>query len=222
MSKFGRNLGIALESEEIYKAIGEQELSKYKEDFRFFQKLRRSVKLRYSDGVDLKEYEPKMQKLMDNYISSDEIIRITNPVDILDEEGFEEELERLQTPRAKADSIRTRIEKRINDKWEEGPALYKKFSQRIKEILEAYRDARISESEDLKRMKKIRADFAAGGSDIEYTDTIRKNENAQAFYGVIKEIFSRDNGEQVTEEILGGTGPGYREDIIQSRQDRLA
>ena len=35
-----------------------------------------------------------MQKLMDNYIAAEEVIRITNPVDILNVKAFEEELER--------------------------------------------------------------------------------------------------------------------------------
>ncbi len=33
---------------------------------------------------------------MDNYISAEDVIRITNPVDILDKKGFEKELERLE------------------------------------------------------------------------------------------------------------------------------
>lgn len=191
LSKFGRNLAIALESEEIYNNVGKEELEKYKKDLKFFQELRRSVKLRYSDGIDHKEYEAKMQKLMDNYISANEVIRITNPVDILDEKGFEDELERLKTPRAKADAIRTRMEKRIQEKWDENPAYYKKFSLRIEETLKAYREARISEAEYLSRMNKIKEDIKGGGSGIYYPDSIRKNENAQAFYGVVMEAASK-------------------------------
>jgi len=36
-----------------------------------------------------------MQKLMDNYIAAEGVIRITNPVDILDEKGFAQELQRI-------------------------------------------------------------------------------------------------------------------------------
>ncbi|MED4964443.1 HsdR family type I site-specific deoxyribonuclease, partial [Heyndrickxia coagulans] len=102
LSNFGRNLGIALESEKIYNTLPPEELQKYKKDFKFFQDLRKSVKLRYSDTIDHKEYEAKMQKLMDNYIAAEEVIRITNPVDILNAKAFEEELERLESKRAKA------------------------------------------------------------------------------------------------------------------------
>ncbi len=86
LSQFGRHLAIALESENVYRALGPEELNRYKKDLKFYQELRKSVKLRYSDTIDHKEYEAKMQMLMDNYISAEEVIRITNPVDIIGRE----------------------------------------------------------------------------------------------------------------------------------------
>src|SRR5690606_3783176 len=123
------------ESERVYNSLREEEIKKYKRDFRFYQELRRNVKLRYSDTVDHKEYEAKMQKLMDNYIAAEDVIRITNPVNIHDRRGFKKELQRLGSPRAKADAIRTRMTKSISEKWNENPAYYKKFSKRIEETL---------------------------------------------------------------------------------------
>lgn len=191
LSKFARNLAIALQSEKIYNALPEKELQKYKKDLKFFQELRRNVKLRYSDSIDHKEYEAKMQKLMDNYIAAEEVIRVTNPVDILNEQAFEEELERLESKRAKADAIRTRLTKSVHAKWDENPAYYRKFSERVKATLQAYRDKRISEAEYLNRMKDIIKDYRRGPSDDEFPDAIRKNKNAQAFYGVTKDLVSQ-------------------------------
>ena len=99
---------------------------------------------------------------MDVYVSAEKPFRITNPVDILDVKAFEAELERLRSPRAKADAIRTRLSKRIETKWDENPAYYKKFSERIEEALQAYKDKRISEAEYLERMKEILRDFRSG------------------------------------------------------------
>lgn len=190
LSNFGRNLGIALESEKIYNTLPPEELQKYKKDFKFFQDLRKSVKLRYSDTIDHKEYEAKMQKLMDNYIAAEEVIRITNPVDILNAKAFEEELERLQSKRAKADAIRTRLTKSVHAKWDENPSYYKKFSERIQEAIQEYKDKRISEAEYLNRMKEIMNDYRRGESSERYPEIIKENRNAQAFYGVTKDILS--------------------------------
>lgn len=187
LSKFGRNLAVALESEEVYKALEREELENYKKDLKFCQKLRATIKLRYSDDIDYKEYEGKMQKLMDNYISAEEVIIVTAPIDIMDEEGFEKELERLETPRAKADAIRTRISKTIIKKMDENPSYYKRFSERIEETLKKYKEKRISEAEYLKQMMDIKKEFTEGTWEHYYPDSIRNSESAKAFYGVIME-----------------------------------
>lgn len=196
LCNFGRNLGIALESEKIYNALPPEELQKYKKNMKFFQELRKSVKLRYSDTIDHKEYEAKMQKLMDNYISAEEVIRITNPVDILNEKAFEEELERLDTKRAKADAIRTRLTKSINTKWNENPAHYKRFSERINEAIQAYKEKRISEAEYLNKMKDILNDYRKGETANDYPMIIRDSPNAQALYGVNKDILQQTSVNQ--------------------------
>lgn len=193
LSSFGRNLSIALESERIYEALSQDEIDRYKKDFRFYQELRKAVKLRYSDTIDHKEYEAKMQNLMDNYIAAEDVLRITNPVDILDEKGFERELERLGTPRGKADAIRTRLTRSIQGKWEENPAYYKKFSERIEETLEAYKERRISEKEYFERMKKLKKDYQDGDSGIEYPETIKYDTGAQPYYGTAMDMFNESN-----------------------------
>lgn len=188
LSNFGKYLGIALESEHVYNALGEKDIKHYKQELKFYQELRASVKLRYSDTIDNKEYEAKMRNLMDTYIAAEDVIQITAPVDILNEEEFEDELMRLGSPRAKADAIRTRMAKRISAKWDENPAYYKKFSERIEEILEEYKNKRISEAEYLERMRSVMKDFRKGYSGASYPEKIKHNTHAQAFYGVIKEI----------------------------------
>lgn len=193
LSSFGKYLGVALESEHVYNALGENDLTHYKRELKFYQELRASVKLRYSDTLDHKEYEAKMRNLMDTYIAAEDIIQITAPVDILNEKEFENELMRLGSPRAKADAIRTRMTKRISEKWDENPAYYKKFSERIEAIIEAYKEKRISEAEYLEKMHTVMEDFRKGYSGSTYPEKIKHNIHAQAFYGVIKEILEDDD-----------------------------
>ncbi|AOM82069.1 type I restriction endonuclease subunit R [Salisediminibacterium beveridgei] len=203
LSQFGRNMAIALESERVYDALGPDELAKYKKDLKFFQEMRRSVKRRYSDDIDHKEYEAKMQQLMDQYISSEDMMQITNPVDILDRDGFEEEMDRLGSKRAKADAIRTRMTRSINEKYDENPAYYKKFSERIKETLEAYKEKRITESEYWEQMNELKKEYQAGASDDQFPESVRGNGTAQAFYGVTKDIIAEVNESMPSYEVVG-------------------
>jgi type I restriction enzyme R subunit len=203
LSGFSRNMLTVFESEQVYNALGQNELQKYKKDLKFFQELRKTVKLRYSDTIDHKEYEEKMQKLMDNYISSEEVIRITNPINILDKIGFEEELKRLGTPRSKADAIKTRMTKSLSEKWDENPAYYKKFSERIEDVLSAYKEARISEAEYLNKMQELLSDYRKGYSGYSYPENINNNSNAQAFYGVVSDVISEYKVNNVSSNLLG-------------------
>lgn len=210
LSNFGKYLGIALESEHVYNAIGEDDIKLYKREFKFYQELRASVKLRYSDTIDHKEYEAKMRNLMDTYIAAEDIIQITAPVDILNEKEFEDELMRLGSPRAKADAIRTRMTKRISEKWDENPAYYKKFSERIEEIIEQYKEKRISELEYLEKMRNVMNDFRKGYSGTTYPEKIKHNIHAQAFYGVVKEELEDERYyEAGVTELVAEDGPIY-------------
>lgn len=210
LSNFGKYLGIALESEHVYNAIGEDDIKLYKREFKFYQELRASVKLRYSDTIDHKEYEAKMRNLMDTYIAAEDIIQITAPVDILNEKEFEDELMRLGSPRAKADAIRTRMTKRISEKWDENPAYYKKFSERIEEIIEQYKEKRISELEYLEKMRNVMNDFRKGYSGTTYPEKIKHNIHAQAFYGVVKEVLEDERYyEAGVTELVAEDGPIY-------------
>lgn len=186
LCKFGSLLGVILASDRAYYKIGREKIDELRRALAFYQKLRATVKLRYSETIDHKEYEVKMQKLLDNYVVAKEMMRITEPVDITDSEKFDAELEKLGSDRGKADSIRTRLTKTITTKAKEDPAYYKKFSERIEETIELYRAKRISDGEYLSRMQEIKEDFRKGNSGIAYPSNIN-TENSRAFYGVVFE-----------------------------------
>ena len=184
LCKFGSMLNLIVNSDKAYYKIGRDKIMELRKSLAFYQKLRATVKLRYSETIDHKEYESKMQKLLDNYVVAKEMMRITEPVDITDSENFEKELEKLNSVRGKADTIRTRITRSISQNLNSDPAFYKKFSQRIEETIEEYRLRRISDSEYLQKMQQIREDFNRGNSGINYPAKIN-TENKRAFYGVI-------------------------------------
>ena len=196
LCEFGKSLTLVLNSEKAYAAFTKAEIQKYQDAFAFFSKVRRSVKIRYCDGIDNREYEAQMQNLLDTYISVAGLKQITNPIDILNKDEFEKELETLESMRSKADAIKSRISKSISEKYDENPAYYASFSQRIKNALNEYRENVISEAEYLDRMRRIMEDYHNGQSSVKYPARIKSNVHAQAFYGVITAIF--DEAEDVT------------------------
>lgn len=201
---FGKSLSIVLNSDKAYEAMPRNELKKYQDTFILFSKIRRSVKIRYCDAIDNSEYEPLMQNLLDTHLSVAGLKQITSPVDILNKEGLEKELDELGSLRAKADAIHSKMTKSISEKYDENPAYYDSFSKRIKEALQEYKDKVVTESEYLAKMRSIMEDYRRGTTDISYPAAIKDNVHAQAFFGVVTAIFSEyDTGvsADVTAEI---------------------
>lgn len=223
LGSFGKYLALAIESEEVYRAIGDIELKNLKKDLKFYQELRAAVKIRYTDAVDNKAYEGKMRNLMDTYIAAEDVIKVIEPVDILNEKGIEEELDRLGSARGKADAISTKLTKSIHKKWDEDPAFYKKFSKRIAEIIEEYKEKRISEVEYLEKMRRVMVDYQAGNAGIVYPEKIKNNPNAQAFYGVVKEVLEDESFYEGSEcTILEGVDSksyGYESTLANVAED---
>ena len=195
---FGRALNLTLNSEQVYAALPGEERKKYQDCFVFFSKVRRSVKIRYCDAIDNSEYEPLMQNLLDTHLSVAGLKQITSPVDILNKDDFEQELEELGSLHAKADAITSRLSKSISAKYEENPAYYDSFSKRIKDALDQYKEKVISEAEYLAKMRSILEDYRSGKSSVSYPERIKHNVHAQAFYGVITALFDDAQVEGMT------------------------
>ena len=206
---FGKALSLVLNAEQAYAAFPKDELKQYQNAFVFFSKVRRSVKIRYCDAIDNREYEPLMQNLLDTHLSVAGLKQITSPINILNKDDFEHELEQLGTLRAKADAITSKLNRSISEKHDENPAYYDSFSKRIKEALEQYKEKVISEAEYLAKMRAIMEDYHAGRTTVTYPASIRNNVHAQAFYGVISAVFdaadeaevSPDFAAEIAEEI---------------------
>ena len=193
---FGRQLNIVLNAEQAYTVLPKAEIKKYQDTFIFLSKVRRSVKIRYFDAIDHREYEKQMQNLLDTHLSVAGLKKITNPIDILNKDDFEKELEELGSLRAKADAISSRLTKSISTKYDENPAFYESFSKRIRTALNEYKDKIINEAEYLSKLRDIMEDYQSGKSKVAYPERIKNNVHAQAFYGVISAIF--DSAEGVT------------------------
>ena len=202
LCSFGRALNLVLNSEQAYTSLSKEERKKYQDTFILFSRVRRSVKIRYGDIIDNHEYEPLMQNLLDTHLSVAGLKKITNPVDILNKEDFEKELNALGTLRSKADAITSRLAKSISEKRDENPAYYDSFSKRIKDALELYKEQVISEAEYLAKMRSIMEDYRSGKSTVSYPEAIKNNVHAQAFYGVLTAIFDEVQNDTITPDFV--------------------
>lgn len=204
LCEFGKKLSLVLSSENAYTAIVESnpnEIKIYKDKFVFYSKLRVMIKTRCAELLDNKDYEKEMRNLLDKHMSVVGLKIITKPLDIMDKGVIEKEIENLTSNASKADAIRHNLSKNISINFDKNPAFYNSFSQRIKDVLEKYKEKVISDAEYLQAMSKILNDFRNNRSDISYPECIKQSVNAQAFYGVILPIIN--GNEDVDINLIG-------------------
>lgn len=214
---YSKTLSIALSVPQFYDQIPEEQRKKYKNDLKFFQKLRVSIKQRYAETVDYKEYEPKIQKLLDTYVTSDEVIRITKQVNIFEKDTFKEEVERVEGKAARADMIAHRTKKTIEEKFEEDPVFYQKFSELIKKAIDDYRSKRISEVEYYNNvvdyMEAVRT-----RTDQDTPEILNNRDVAKAFYGIVYEAVQKKEGDpKLRKELVAKVGLGIDDILIKNK-----
>jgi type I restriction enzyme R subunit len=189
LTAFAKLLKLALSSVEFVDKTPERKIGTYKRDLKFFLKLRVDVKRRYHDELSFREYEPQLQKLIDKHIRVEgETLRITELVNVFDQDEREAELEKITGDAARADHIASRTSKAINLKMDDDPIYYRKLAELIKEAIAAYHENRLSEAEYLERVKSYEQKFHHGRQD-DAPPRLRGNDTALAFYDFSREIF---------------------------------
>jgi type I restriction enzyme R subunit len=183
-SAFARCLKIAFSSLEFEINTSEKTKTIYRRNLKFYTGLRNAVVNTYSDDIDFKQYEKQLQKLLDQHVTTEEVIRLTEQVSILDSEAFEKELEKVIGTRAKAETIASRTTKYITEHIDEDPVFYKNLSELIQETIWNLRAQRISEIVALRRLKEFSEKaITKKGDDI--PSGLQNMEEAIAFYRLI-------------------------------------
>ena len=192
LAEYAKTLAVALSSHQFFTDTDETALRHYREDLKRFEKLRKSVKLRYADTVDYREHEPKIRKLLDTHIQADKVTQINKPENIFHGLPTGESNPDVEygskTEASQADSIAHLMKRTTSEKMEEDPAFYQRFSNLIQRVIDDFRAERISGLEYLDKVSKIKKDFDSRG-DGEVPEKLRLNRDAAAFFGVIKPVF---------------------------------
>ena len=199
LSEYSKTLAIAFSSDRFLFETDDKTLFRYKADLRKFQLLKASVKLRYAEAIDYRDYEPRIKKLLDTHIQANEVIQLNEPVNIFDDKMFnqvKEEQGVYQTKKptaSKADTIAHATKKVITEKMGEDPAFYKKFSMLIQQAIEDFRAKRISDLDYLGKVVDIR-DKVVGKVHDDVPEKLTGNKDAMAYYGVLKPFLEQAYG----------------------------
>ena len=193
LSAYARSLAIAMSSEAFITTTPENRLKGYKADLKHFTNLKAAVKLRYAESIDYRDYEPRIQKLLDTHISANEVLKLNEPVNIFDVAAFQQVLEEQghgKPAAAKADMIAHATKRAITEHLDEDPAFFEKFSKLIQQAIDDYRAGRISDLEYLKQASAIK-DAVVNRKTDDVPGVLLGKDHAIACFGILEPYFGR-------------------------------
>ena len=183
---FGRCLHISLSSHKVLDVFDQTRIDALKRDWKRFSELRHAVRLRYQETVDIKEFEPKIQRLLDDHVIARPAETIIGLVNINDPEALKMIVEETGISDAsKADRIASATRRTITEKLDEDPTFYQRFSELLEETIRDYRARRISERDYLNKVIDLAAKVVRRDHGREVPDPIKGNDDGQAFFGIL-------------------------------------
>ncbi len=187
LKAYSRCLHIAMSSDKVYDVFSDKQLSQFQQDWKRFSELKRSVGLRYQESIDLKEFEPKIRKLLDDHVVASPATTIIEAVNINDPDALNKVVaEQDVTAASKADRIASATKKVITESMDKDPALYSRFSDMLSDTIRDYRQRRLSEQEYLRRIMELAQKVASGEPQDGLPPSVKDDEDAAAFYRLIE------------------------------------
>jgi type I restriction enzyme R subunit len=184
---FGRSLHISMSSDKALDVLDAKTLETMKRDWKSFSELRRSVQLRYQEVVDLKEFEPKIQKLLDDHVVALPAETIIDIVNINDQAALQAVIEETGVSEgSKADRIASATRRTLTEKMDEDPSFYQRFSSLLEETIREYRARRLSERDYLTRVMDLAQKVAGKDRGKAVPAPLKGNDDGQAFFGILE------------------------------------
>lgn len=201
LKAYGRCLHIAMSSDKFLDVFDEAKTDTMKRDWKRFSELRRSVQLRYQEIVDIKEFEPKIQKLLDDHVVALPAETIIEVVNINDPEALKAVVEEAGVSEgSKADRIASATRRTITEKMDEDPTFYRQFSDLLEETIRAYRERRLSERDYLNSVVDLASKVARKDRGRHVPDAVKGDDDGQAFFGLLDGHLSGADGEAIDQD----------------------
>lgn len=178
-------LEVAQASREFVESLPADRLGRWRADARRFEGLRAHVQARYAEKVDWADYRKRVQRLLDQHVTSHEVSTIIEPLPVFDDKALQAAREQQNRSDASvADEIASQMKRRIDEKWEEDPVYYENFSRLIQNVIDAFRQHRFDEKSYLEQVHKLRDGVDRRDADASIPAVIRDDGHAVAFWGI--------------------------------------
>ncbi len=202
LKAFSRCLHISMSSDKLLDVFDEKKIDQFKRDWKQFAELKRAVQIRYQEIVDVKEFEPKIRKLLDDHVVAMPAETVIELININDPDALNAAIEDSGVSAAsKADRIASATRRAITEKMDQDPTLYLAFSELLTQTISDYRAKRLSEREYLRSVVDLASKVAARDRGANVPDAIKSDEDGQAFFGVLSGKLAATSSQLSADEV---------------------
>lgn len=202
LKAFSRCLHISMSSDKLLDVFDENKINQFKRDWKQFAELKRAVQIRYQEIVDVKEFEPKIRKLLDDHVVAMPAETVIELININDPDALNAAIEDSGvTAASKADRIASATRRAITEKMDQDPTLYLAFSELLTQTISDYRAKRLSEREYLRSVVDLASKVAAKDRGANVPEAIKSDEDGQAFFGILNGKLATTSGQLSADEV---------------------
>ncbi|QLH79822.1 type I restriction endonuclease subunit R [Halosimplex rubrum] len=180
----------------------------YRDDLDQLSTIYGKAKERYRDEtMNLEGAGAKVRKLIQDHITSQGIeILNDEPVSIMDEVEFGAKLEDLESDEARASEMQNAIEHEINVRLDEDPVQYGSLKERLEELIEKYREGRLSEQKTIEELRTLMDEIRS--RDKRARNKGLRDETDLSFYHAVEDVLGEHDIEEadfveLTAELVG-------------------
>jgi type I restriction enzyme R subunit len=141
--------------------------------------------------------------------------QITEQVNIFEVDAFAAEVEKIVGLGSKADLIASRTARHLNERMDDDKTMYQRFSKMLEDIIEDYRQRRITEAEYFARVKDL-SDNVISGTDSTVPPPLQNHPEAQAFYGATLTVFEAGHPQETRSAELAVAAGLRIDEIVRS------
>jgi type I restriction enzyme R subunit len=127
----------------------------YRKDLSWLGMVRQAARARYRDAaLDISDCGAKVKQLIADAIVAHQVSVLVKEVSILTPE-FDEKIEALKDPEAKASEMEHAVRAEIHVRIEEDPAFYSSLRERLERLIADHRQKRIDAAKALAELKRL-------------------------------------------------------------------
>lgn len=138
--------------------------------------------------MEWRDYEKRIRQLLDRHVIARDVVQLVEPLNIFDDLAIESRREEGgETDASIADTIAHQLTETIEEKWDEDPIFFERFSKLVSDTIRDFHEGRLDELAYLAKVRGLRDRVQAGRDEVDAIPIrLRADSHAEAFWGLAK------------------------------------